>query len=216
MTERDDALKELGRMVTERRESIGMTLETVFDRTKIRPEYLRGIEEGDYKNFPEIVYVKGFVRTYLKLIGAEDLQDDFMADMEVFIPTTENLSSDIITPTEAEPVGVPVSVDAPVSEEPEPEPEPYLEIHAANDVWLSVTIMTAPNAQPIFRRTMRRGESMRWDLTAPIRAVIGRPNAAQVVLNGRDLGIVNPSAKRSETYIYNPDGTYSMQQSRRR
>ena len=52
-------------MITERRESLGMTLETVFDRTKIRPEYLRGIEEGDYKNFPEVVYIKGFVRTYL-------------------------------------------------------------------------------------------------------------------------------------------------------
>ena len=293
MTERDDALKELGRIVTERRESIGMTLETVFDRTKIRPEYLRGIEEGDYKNFPEIVYVKGFVRTYLKLIGAEDLQDDFMSQLDrtqtpqkkqearqqpkknmnqilgngssapkgfkpashfwLFLVlimalvgtgayvwyavsyggldlrnmklfnfggngaaiTAENLSSDIITPDENEIAGTPVSIDAPVSDEPEPEITPYLEIHAENDVWLSVTIMNAPNSQPIFRRTMRRGESMRWDLTAPIRAIIGRPNAAQVVLNGRDLGIVNPSAKRSETYIYNPDGTYSMQQRRR-
>ena len=296
MTERDDALKELGRMVTERRESIGMTLETVFDRTKIRPEYLRGIEQGDYRNFPEIVYIKGFVRTYLKLIDAEDLYEDFAAQLDRtqspqkkqeprqqsqqpkknmnqilgngssapkgFKPAShfwlflvlimalagtgayvwyavsyggldlrnmklfnfggngaaivaENLSSDIITPPEVETVGTPVSVEVTVSEEPEPEPEPYLEIHAANDVWLSVTIMNAPNAQPIFRRTMRRGESMRWDLTAPIRAVIGRPNAAQVVLNGKDLGIVNPSAKRSETYIYNPDGTYTLQQRRR-
>ncbi|MBQ9628326.1 MAG: helix-turn-helix domain-containing protein, partial [Synergistaceae bacterium] len=82
MTERDDALKELGRQITERRESIGMTLETVFDRTKIRPEYLRGIEEGDYTNFPEIVYIKGFVRTYLKLIGAEDMQDEFMSQLD--------------------------------------------------------------------------------------------------------------------------------------
>ena len=82
MTERDDALKELGRMVTERRESIGMTLETVFDRTKIRPEYLRGIEQGDYRNFPEIVYIKGFVRTYLKLIDAEDLYEDFAAQLD--------------------------------------------------------------------------------------------------------------------------------------
>ena len=65
MTERDDALKELGQIITERRENLGMTLETVFDRTKIRPEYLKGIEEGDYRNFPEAVYVKGFVRTYL-------------------------------------------------------------------------------------------------------------------------------------------------------
>ena len=82
MTERDDALKELGRVVTERREDLGMTLESVFDRTKIRLEYLRGIENGDYKNFPELVYIKGFVRTYLKLIDAEDVQEEFMAQLD--------------------------------------------------------------------------------------------------------------------------------------
>ena len=296
MTERNDALKELGRMVTERRASIGMTLDTVFDRTKIRPEYLRGIEEGDYKNFPEVVYIKGFVRTYLHLIGAEDLQDDFMSqldrtqtpqqsvhkkhqevrqkqknmntilgngssmptgfkpashfwlflvlviallgtgayvwyavnyggldlrNMKLFsfgggnniVTPAETISADIATEAGAEVAAIPVSVDDVVSEEPEPEVKPSLEIHAVNDVWLSVAF---GNAQPVYRRTLRRGEVMRWDLEAPARVVIGRPTAAQIVLNGKDLGIANPSAKRSETYIYNPDGTYSTLQRRSR
>ncbi len=285
MTERDNALKELGKQASERRESIGMTLETVFDRTKIRPEYLRGIEEGDYTGFPEMVYIKGFIRTYLKLIGAEDLQEEFMTQLDrtqgtrksdnhehksdktakrknnilgsgstmpkgfkpashfwLFLVlvaalvgtaayvwyavtyggldlknmklfnfsgaggpmTSGNISSDEIV-IASEDIGTPVSVDEVVSEEPEPEPTPSLEIHAVNDVWLSVAF---GNAQPIYRRTLKRGEMMKWDLTAPARVSFGRPTAAQVILNGKDLGIVNPNSRRAETYIYNPDGTY--------
>ncbi|MBQ6971591.1 MAG: helix-turn-helix domain-containing protein [Synergistaceae bacterium] len=295
MTERDDALVELGRMITERREALGMTLETVFDRTKIRPEYLRGIEAGDYKNFPEVVYIKGFVRTYLKLINAEDMQDDFMAQLDRkfslpqpghkkqpdtrpqkniasvlsngssmpkgFKPAShfwlflvlvlalagtgayvwyavsyggldlrnlklfsfsggsgsvvpaEFLSGDMTLQGSEDVAGVPVSSDETVSAEPEPEISPYLEIHAVNDVWLSVSF---GGSQPVFRRTMKRGEVMRWDLNAQARVVIGRPTAAQIFLNGKDLGIANPTAKRSETYLYNPDGTYSTVQRRTR
>ena len=299
--EHDDALVELGRMITERRESLGMTLETVFDRTKIRPEYLRGIEAGDYKNFPEVVYIKGFVRTYLKLIGAEDLQDDFMAqidramnsqpegslklhhkrpssspqrqqknmntilgngssapkgfkpashfwlflvlvlalvgtgayvwyavsyggldfrNLKMFnfsggstLPPIESVSVDVNATDGSETAVVPASADEVVSAEPEPEVSPFLEIHAVNDVWLSVSF---GGGQPVFRRTLKRGEVMRWDLNAQARVVIGRPTAAQIILNGKDLGIANPTAKRSETYLYNPDGTYSTVQRKTR
>ena len=285
----NNSLKELGRLLTERRESLGMTLETVFDRTRIRPEYLRGIEAGDYTDFPETVYVKGFIRTYLKLVGAEDLQKDFMAQLDriehaqqpvnkrefranssgatnilgsgssmpkgfkpashfwlflvlamaligtgVYVwyaityggldiknlklfnfsgnngglTAVEVTSEDMTIEAVSGDLGENISADEEANEPEEEEEEevsPYLEIHAVNDVWLSVAF---GNAQPTFRRTLKRGEVMRWDLAAPARVVIGRPTAAQVILNGQDLGIVNPSAKKSETYIYNVDGTY--------
>ncbi|MBQ7155571.1 MAG: DUF4115 domain-containing protein [Synergistaceae bacterium] len=285
MTENDDALVVLGQTLTERREAIGMTLETVFDRTKIRPEYLRGIENGNYEGFPETVYIKGFVRTYLKLIDAEDMQEEFMSQLDRldrkqvpgkkqeprqpknmknilgngssipkgfkpashfwlflvlvaallgtggyvwyavnyagldlrnlklfnFSGTTSPVSAistasgDVIADINGEAVSVTVSDDESQDEEPEQPVSPSLEIRAVNDVWLSVAF---GNAQPVFRRTLRRGDSVRWDLNAPARVVFGRPSAAQVVLNGQDLGVVNPSAKRSETYIYNSDGTF--------
>ena len=284
----NNSLKELGRLLTERRENAGMTLETVFDRTRIRSEYLRGIEAGDYTDFPETVYVKGFIRTYLKLVGAEDLQKDFMTQLDRmehlqqpvnkheirsnssgaanilgsgssmpkgFKPAShfwlflvlamaligtgvyvwyaityggldlknlklfsfsnnngglmsiETISEDMTIESVSGDLGGTISSDETVDDEGEEEEEitPSLEIHAVNDVWLSVAF---GNAQPTFRRTLKRGEVMRWDLTAPARVVIGRPNAAQVILNGQDLGIMNPSAKKSETYIYNVDGTY--------
>ncbi len=282
MTERSDALKELGRIVTERRENAGLTLEAVFDRTRIRPEYLRGIEEGDYTDFPEPVYIKGFIRTFMKVIGAEDLIEDFNAQIDnkdrgrgmqkkeysshnnilgngssipegfkaashlgIFLIliaaligtgiyawyafrsgkmdfnnlkflgssgsdgiTEQTLSSDIdIDETQFESVAL--SDDVNVSEEPEPETEPEitpsLEIHAVNDVWLSVSF---GDAAPVYRRTLKRGEVMRWDLKEPARVLFGRPNAAQIILNGEDLGVVNPKAKKAETYTYNPDGNY--------
>ena len=120
-------------------------------------------------------------------------------------PLAANTSSDSVSIDVIDEIAsVSVSEDVSEDEEPEEEVAPSLEIRAVNDVWLSVAF---GNAQPVFRRTLRRGETMRWDLEQPARVVFGRPSAAQVIHNGTDLGIVNPSAKKSETYIYNPDGT---------
>jgi len=77
--DKNEALRELGRMAMEKRESAGLSLEDIFERTKVRMEFLRGIEQGVYQGFPDLVYIKGFVRTYLNVIGAEELKDEFMA-----------------------------------------------------------------------------------------------------------------------------------------
>ena len=78
-SDRDGALRELGRIAMERREEAGLSLENIFERTRVRVEYLRGIEQGVYQGFPDLVYIKGFVRTYLSVIGAEELKDEFMS-----------------------------------------------------------------------------------------------------------------------------------------
>ncbi len=287
MIKNNEALKDLGRIVAERRENAGLTLEAVFDKTRIRPEYLHGIEDGDYTDFPEPVYVRGFIRTYLKVIGAEDLLDDFNAQLEykdnvhtvkrevssrnvanalsngssvpegfksvshfwLFlvliaalagtgiyvwyavssggldlknmkffnfsgsggVVSPEILPSDIeVSVTEIEDVTIsddPGTSEIEEEEEPEPVPEikPSLEIHAVNDVWLSVSF---GDDKPVYRRTLKRGEVMRWDFNETARVLFGRPNAAQVILNGKDLGVVNPKAKKAETYTYETDGTY--------
>ena len=76
--DKNEALKALGRMAMEKRENVGLSLEDIFERTRVRVEYLRGIEQGTYQGFPDLVYIKGFVRTYLGIIGAEELKDEFM------------------------------------------------------------------------------------------------------------------------------------------
>ena len=86
----------------------------------------------------------------------------------------------------------------------QPETKPSLEINADDNIWLTVSF---GNAEPVYM-ILKKGEVMRWNLTEPARVIFGRPSAAHVFLNGKYLGIVNHSAKRAETYIYNPDGTY--------
>jgi cytoskeletal protein RodZ len=77
-SDRDEALKDLGRLAKERREDVQLSLEDIYERTRVRLEYLRGIEQGNYHGFPDLVYIKGFIRTYLSVIGAEDLKDEFV------------------------------------------------------------------------------------------------------------------------------------------
>ncbi|MCL2009575.1 MAG: DUF4115 domain-containing protein [Synergistaceae bacterium] len=77
--DKDEALRELGRMAMEKREDAGLSLNDIFEKTRVRVEYLRGIEHGAYQGFPDLVYTKGFVRTYLGVIGAEELKDEFMS-----------------------------------------------------------------------------------------------------------------------------------------
>ncbi|MDR2176376.1 MAG: DUF4115 domain-containing protein [Synergistaceae bacterium] len=289
---REEALKELGRMVREKREDANLSLEEIYERTRVRLEYLQGIEDGNYRGFPDLVYIKGFVRTYLSVIGAEDLKDEFIswlnkseAVKEQRLPPT-NVLGNGTSPTKGfKPAShlwlfavlflalagsgyyvwyswnsnlfivdlrqIPEETPAPVTEKekekekklpsadlppkdmpaalsaddaflsilpasqsirpaPKPEPvKPSLLIRARGDVWTRVTI----GEKVVFTKTMKSGEEVSWDLTAAAKVTYGRPNMAEVVLNGKALGPANPrGSKTSETYIYDPDGTYKKVQ----
>ncbi|MFZ0611124.1 MAG: RodZ domain-containing protein [Desulfobacterales bacterium] len=49
----------------------GISLQTVSQETRIRLETLHHIEEEDHRHLPDEVYVKGFLRSYAKAIGAD-------------------------------------------------------------------------------------------------------------------------------------------------
>ena len=80
--ETNSLLKNLGKMLTERRKKAGMTIDDVFEKTNIKPEYIVGIENGNYSNFPSSIYTKAFIRTYLKLIDAEDLLNELIQQLD--------------------------------------------------------------------------------------------------------------------------------------
>lgn len=50
------------------REAAGLTIYQVADRTKIKTEHIRSLEEGKYTVFAAPVYVRGFVRSYAMLL----------------------------------------------------------------------------------------------------------------------------------------------------
>lgn len=50
------------------REGMNLTIYQVADRTKIKTEHIRSLEEGKYAVFAAPVYIRGFVRSYAMLL----------------------------------------------------------------------------------------------------------------------------------------------------
>jgi len=68
------ALKEIGELLREARESCGMTLQQASEITKVRTKYLEAIENGEFAVIPGEVYLKGFIRTYADCLGLDGAQ----------------------------------------------------------------------------------------------------------------------------------------------
>jgi len=65
----------LGQQLRTARKRREMTITESSSRLRIREVYLKGLENGDWSNLPEEVYVLGFLRQYAALLG-EDLHED--------------------------------------------------------------------------------------------------------------------------------------------
>lgn len=64
-------LKTIGTILRKQREDHAYTLEHVSEITRITLTCLRNIEEGDLDALPGLVFVRGFIRNYAKLLGIE-------------------------------------------------------------------------------------------------------------------------------------------------
>lgn len=84
----DEELSELGSYsgaaLKSLREKRGITLEAIAERTKISKRYLQAIEDEDAANFPEEVYLKGYLRQYCREIGV-DPEQALPAYLEQFV-----------------------------------------------------------------------------------------------------------------------------------
>lgn len=71
------------------REHRGLRLEEVSEKSKISLSNLRFLEEGKYAYLPAPVYVKGFLRTYARIlrIDADKLVSDYMPGYEAQHPS---------------------------------------------------------------------------------------------------------------------------------
>lgn len=57
-----------GRTLKEVRERLGIDLKSVSEETKIHIKFLQAIEEEDFSKLPPLVYLKGFLKAYAKLL----------------------------------------------------------------------------------------------------------------------------------------------------
>lgn len=54
------------------RETVGVSREELQNYTRISPSYVKGIEENLYSTLPALVYIRGFLKGYLKYLGVDD------------------------------------------------------------------------------------------------------------------------------------------------
>ena len=64
-------LKTIGGVLKSKREELSYTLEHVSEITKINQTCLRDIEEGKLDRLSRLVFVRGFIRNYAKLLGMD-------------------------------------------------------------------------------------------------------------------------------------------------
>jgi cytoskeleton protein RodZ len=74
----------IGDALRSARERRGLTIVDVQAQTMIRAKYLRALEAEDWDALPSAAYVKGFLRTYARLVGidADALVDEYRRQVE--------------------------------------------------------------------------------------------------------------------------------------
>ncbi len=69
-------MESVGEFFKQVRETKGLTIDEVASKTRIHPDFLRALEEGNYSKLPDQVFAKGFVRSYARSLGLDE--DDAM------------------------------------------------------------------------------------------------------------------------------------------
>lgn len=64
-------MEEIGRLLRETREKLGLTHEEIERSTRIRARYLEALEQGDLSSIPSPVQARGFLRNYADFLGLD-------------------------------------------------------------------------------------------------------------------------------------------------
>ena len=73
-------MESIGDFFRQVRETKGLTLDDVAFKTRIHPDFLIALEEGNFTKLPDQVFAKGFVRSYARSLGLDE--DDAMRRFE--------------------------------------------------------------------------------------------------------------------------------------
>lgn len=110
----------IGQRLKEAREEQRLTIDKVFEATRIRVQYLQALEADDLSVMPSPVQARGYLRNYAEFLG---LNVEKMLE-EMRTANAQKPSEEVIGPADvSEPVDVPISEPTPI-EEPAPAEEP--------------------------------------------------------------------------------------------
>ncbi len=82
----------LGKVLREAREHLGLSVADVANQIKFAPRQIEAIEAGDYQQLPEEAFLRGFIRSYAKILQLDSqkllaaLPHSKTATMELVIP----------------------------------------------------------------------------------------------------------------------------------
>jgi len=68
----ESGMAAFGEELRRAREERGMSLETICEATKVPAKHIRALEAGALADLPGGVFRRGFVRSYLKVLGLEE------------------------------------------------------------------------------------------------------------------------------------------------
>ena len=60
--------RELGALLRDKREKMGLTYAEIAEQTKLRPRFLEALEDEDWEHLPSPAFVKGFIRSYARVL----------------------------------------------------------------------------------------------------------------------------------------------------
>jgi len=65
------------------REAMGLSLEDVFKKIRIRSSYLDAMEKGEFNLLPDAVYTKNFIKIYAKFLRVDE--DPILSDYNDYL-----------------------------------------------------------------------------------------------------------------------------------
>ncbi|MDP6039214.1 MAG: DUF4115 domain-containing protein [Candidatus Latescibacteria bacterium] len=65
-----DTKSDIAKLLKTQREKLGLSIDHIFEQTRINPEFLRALETGDFDVLPK-AYVRLFLKTYAREVGLD-------------------------------------------------------------------------------------------------------------------------------------------------
>ena len=90
-----EIFNQIGSTLRLERTQKGISVEGVYEKTRIGARILKDIEEGNMQCLPKPIFIKSFILTYAKFLGIEDKiqpilkQDEFFSNDQVVFNSFE-------------------------------------------------------------------------------------------------------------------------------
>ena len=220
---------EIGNSLREARLRQSLELSDVERATKIRPKYLRALEDEQFELLPAQTYVKGFLNTYAEFLGLDgqlyvdeynsryvtrEEDEPFRPRRSTPGPRNRRLESSVVLVTL---VGIAVvfglviaawkSGDDPTPAQTTPALRPVappdLIVRAVRGSTQLQVRQGSQLGQERFFGTLANGDEKRFVLTGRLWVRIQRPNVVQLIVAGRPKPL---EARRARSYLVTSRG----------